>query len=108
MIEVSHLFLGLYPRPFIVAGYLRLRWSGIDKAVGLVRALITPYLEKAKEEGVPAWLEATTPHSRDVYAHLGFREVEQIKIGEGKADRTGNAVAGGEGITIYCMIAEPQ
>jgi hypothetical protein len=53
-------------------------------------------------------LEATTIRSRDVYAHLGFKEVEQIKIGAGKADKTGNLVEGGEGITIFCMIAEPN
>ena len=46
--------------------------------------------------------------SRDVYAHLGFKEVEQIQIGKGKADITGNLKEGGEGITIYCMIVEPQ
>lgn len=57
---------------------------------------------------MPAWLEATTKHSRDVYEHLGFLEVDQIQIGEGKTDRTGNLVDGGEGITIYCMIAEPN
>jgi hypothetical protein len=77
-------------------------------SIGLVRALITPYLQKASEEGVPAWLEATTVWSRDVYAHLGFKEVEQIHIGKGKVDITGNLKEGGEGITIYFMIVEPQ
>jgi hypothetical protein len=43
-----------------------------------------------------------------VYAHLGFREVEQIQIGAGKASPDGNALDGGEGISIYCMIAEPD
>ena len=46
--------------------------------------------------------------SRDVYTHLGFKEVEQIQIGKGKTDKTGNLKEGGEGITIYCMIAEPH
>ena len=77
-------------------------------SAGLVRALITPYLQKASEEGVPAWLEATTVRSRDVYAHLGFKEVEQIQIGKEKADTRGNLKEGGEGITIYCMIVEPK
>ena len=75
---------------------------------GLVRALIEPYLQKASEEGVPAWLEATTKRSRDVYEYLGFKEVEQIQIGAGKADLDGNLKEGGEGLTIYCMIAEPK
>ena len=57
---------------------------------------------------MPAWLEATTVRSRDVYAHLGFKEVEQIQIGAGKADKTGNLREGGEGLTIYIMIAEPK
>jgi hypothetical protein len=75
---------------------------------GLIRALIDPFLQKAADQGVPAWLEATNKHSRDVYEHLGFREVDQIRIGAGQADQTGNLIAGGEGITIFCMIAEPN
>ena len=75
---------------------------------GLIRALVDPYLQKAADEGVPAWLEATTKHSRDVYEHLGFREVDQIVIGEGKADVAGNITDGGKGITIFCMIIEPK
>lgn len=76
--------------------------------IGLVRAAMEPYLQKASEEGLPVWIEATTEHSRDVYAHLGFQLIDEVKIGAGKADRDGNARFGGEGATVYCMIAEPK
>jgi hypothetical protein len=66
-----------------------------------------PYIQKAAVEGVPVWIEATTRRSRDVYEFLGFKEVEQIVIGEERADSIGNVVEGGEGIVIYCMIIEP-
>ena len=75
--------------------------------LGVVTALLWTYLEKAREEGVPAWLEATTEHAKDVYISLGFKLVETIRLAEGKADKDGFRVEGGEGIAIYAMIAEP-
>lgn len=77
--------------------------------LGVARALIAPFLEKARQDNVPAWLEAINDHARDVYAHFGFHVVETVRIGEGKVDSTGN-VAGGErqGILVYGMIFEPE
>lgn len=76
--------------------------------VGVARALIIPFLKQAKEEGVPAYLEAITDHARDVYAHFGFRVVEVVTIGKGRASKKGDIVPGGEGIVLYAMIAEPK
>ena len=75
--------------------------------LGVITALLWTYLEKAREEGVPAWLEATTEHAKDVYISLGFKLVETIRLAESKADKDGFRVEGGEGIAIYAMIAEP-
>jgi hypothetical protein len=74
----------------------------------VARTLILPFLEKARLENVPAWLEATNDHARDVYSHFGFRVVEEVRIGVGKVDSTGNLAEGGEGILIYGMIAEVE
>jgi hypothetical protein len=74
----------------------------------MIRAIMETYLQKAQEEGVPAWLEASNEHARDVYIHLGFRLVEEIHLAVGKADKDGYRVTGGDGITVYAMIVEPK
>ncbi|KAL1968079.1 hypothetical protein VTN77DRAFT_2209 [Rasamsonia byssochlamydoides] len=73
---------------------------------GAVRALIDPYLQRARAQGLPVWLEAVTEHSRQVYKHLGFREVAQVRIAVSKANARGEFQEGGEGLLIYGMIAE--
>ena len=75
---------------------------------GAVRAIMDTYLNKAKEEGLPVWLESTNIHARDVYLHLGFKVVEEVWLAVGKADKFGNRIEGGEGIIIYAMIVEPD
>lgn len=62
-------------------------------------------LEKAREDNLPAWLEATNDHARDVYAHLGFKVVDRFRIGEGVVDSEGWTRENGEGVLIYVMIA---
>ncbi|KAL4820373.1 hypothetical protein BDW67DRAFT_180757 [Aspergillus spinulosporus] len=53
------------------------------KEKGVVRALVQPYLERAWKDGVSVWLEAVDEHSRDIYAHFGFRTVEVFRVGVG-------------------------
>ncbi|KAE8151672.1 hypothetical protein BDV25DRAFT_138595 [Aspergillus avenaceus] len=91
-------------RPF---WYLNLigRRPGRDEK-GVVRALIDPFLELARKDGVPAWLEAASEHSRGVYAHFGFRVVEEFRVGVGVCDRRGDLVDGGEGVPLWGMIYE--
>lgn len=64
-------------------------------------------MKQARDAGLPAWLEATNQHARDVYAHFGFKVVEEVVIGKGSIAPNGDLVAGGEGVVIYGMIAEP-
>ena len=78
------------------------------KEPGVIRALVEPYLHDARRQGVPAWLEATNVHARDVYTHLGFRIAETVRIQEGRANEKGDAEDGGEGIPLYGMIYEPM
>jgi hypothetical protein len=47
---------------------------------GAISAVVEPYLNRAREEGVPAWLEATNEHARDIYIHFGFRVVDTLKV----------------------------
>ncbi len=75
--------------------------------IGVIRALLEPYLLQAREVGLPTWLDATNEHARDVYAHFGFEVVEEVVIGKGCLDGKGNLVPGGEGVTVYGMIAKP-
>jgi len=67
--------------------------------------LILPFIQKAKQDGVPLWLEATSEHSKNVYEALGFQVVEELKIGKGRCDKKGNLVDGGEGVSMWAMIA---
>lgn len=76
--------------------------------LGVIRAVIEPYLQKAQDADLPVWLEATNEHARDVYAHFGFKVVEEVVIGEGSIDRNGNLVKGGKGVIIYGMLKEPS
>jgi hypothetical protein len=68
--------------------------------------LIDTYIQKAKEEKVPLWLESTNEHARDVYLHLGFKLVDVVTLQEGKADENGYRVEGGKGVKLFAMIHE--
>ncbi|KAJ9210139.1 hypothetical protein DTO166G4_8228 [Paecilomyces variotii] len=73
---------------------------------GAVRALIDPYLKKAREQGAAVWLEAITEHGKQVYEHLSFRTVAEVRIGVGKTNSKGEFDENGEGILVYGMMAE--
>lgn len=47
---------------------------------GLGTSLMQPILERCDRERVPAYLEATAPRNRDLYARNGFEVVEEIKL----------------------------
>ncbi|KAL7009393.1 hypothetical protein EMMF5_001024 [Cystobasidiomycetes sp. EMM_F5] len=61
----------------------------------------------ATQQGLPIWLESTTHHSRDIYAHLGFRVVGSFRLGIGHTASNGREQTGGHGVDIYCMLWEP-
>lgn len=64
----------------------------IPRVPGAVRAAMFPFMQKAKEKSEAIWLEASNLHSRDVYAHFGFKTVEVIFV---------------ETAEFSCMIWEP-
>lgn len=75
---------------------------------GLSSALIGKLQERAKQEGVPVWLEATTEYSAKVYAKLGFERVGPVVLGKGHADADGTKKVGGQGVVVQCMIWWPE
>jgi GNAT superfamily N-acetyltransferase len=50
---------------------------------GLGPALMRPIVERCDTEKVPAYLEATTPRNRALYARHGFEATEQFSLGPG-------------------------
>ncbi|OJI97620.1 hypothetical protein ASPVEDRAFT_37039 [Aspergillus versicolor CBS 583.65] len=73
---------------------------------GVVRALVDPYFKKAREQGVPLYLEAISEHARDVYEHLEFRTIAAVRLGVGRTNARGELDENGEGIMLYGMMAE--
>lgn len=62
---------------------------------GLGAALMRPMLERCDREGVPAYLEASSTRSRDLYARHGFELTEPFHLPDG-------------GPPLYCMWREPR
>lgn len=71
---------------------------------GAVSAVVRPWLEKVKQEGVIAYLFAADEHCRKVYKHYGFKEYETLKIGAGEVNKDGVEDSEGEGHSVYFMI----
>jgi GNAT superfamily N-acetyltransferase len=54
-------------------------WQG----KGLGGALLRPMLERCDREGMPAYLEASTPRNRALYERNGFEVTEQVDLPDG-------------------------
>ncbi|OAP62148.1 hypothetical protein AYL99_04351 [Fonsecaea erecta] len=68
------------------------------KDKGAVRAVIEPYINRAKEEKVPLWLVAGNERARDIYAYFGFRVVRAIYSYPGDSKE-------GDGVVVsWCMV----
>ncbi|OAL39504.1 hypothetical protein AYO20_01374 [Fonsecaea nubica] len=92
-------------RPFYHLSFLA-RNPARPRVPGSINAVMTPFLERAKAEGVPAWLEATTPQAVRLYERFGFRVVEEIVVGKGRVDALGWPAQGENagGVTAWAMI----
>jgi hypothetical protein len=75
---------------------------------GAVRAVLEPFIARARSEGLPIWLEAGTERARDVYVYFGFKVVDMFVSGRGQYDRQGAPVKGGTGclMTELAILAE--
>ena len=74
------------------------------KAQAAVDACIKPFMNKAKEEGVPVWTEASTDEKKAENERWGFKVAEECVIGKGLVDGQGVPKEGGEGVTCWAMI----
>ncbi|TVY85293.1 putative N-acetyltransferase [Lachnellula suecica] len=75
---------------------------------GLCSAIIKQQQEIAARDGLPLWIEATTEHSKGIYAKLGFETIDEIVLGKGKANADGLPCKGGPGVKTWTMIWRPQ
>lgn len=70
---------------------------------GSITAVVQPFLDRAKDEGFPVWLEAVDEKSARLYEHFGFKLVEKVTVGKGEVNSFGYP-GGGEGVSGWCMI----
>ncbi|KAJ7220314.1 hypothetical protein GGX14DRAFT_355419 [Mycena pura] len=98
----------LIERGYHATDHYRLEITATDpeyQGKGFCSLLAKEGLEKCQSK--PVTLEATTTHSRDVYAHLGFETVEAITLGLGQVNARGLRVRDKEssvGFAVTVMI----
>ncbi|KAK3361611.1 hypothetical protein B0T24DRAFT_111586 [Lasiosphaeria ovina] len=74
---------------------------------GLAGVLLGEMKERARSDGRPLWLEATTPLSRDLYKKHGFTTVGELVLGKGTTGAGGLREKGGPGVTVWSMVWRP-
>ena len=75
---------------------------------GLCSAIMKKFQEIATRDQCPVWLEATTEKSMKLYSKLGWRVVDEITLGKGKASAGGLQCKGGEGVRVWTMVWRPE
>lgn len=77
------------------------------KDKGAVRAVIEPYVARARREGIPLWLVAANERARDVYAYFGFRVVKVLKSFCNQRTRSGDGLGDEDEqiVETWCMVA---
>lgn len=68
------------------------------------KACVDHFLNQAKKEEVPVWLETASEETKKDYESLGFRVCEEVVIGKGKVNTKGWPEEGGEGVKTWAMI----
>ncbi|KAI1621533.1 hypothetical protein EDD37DRAFT_638370 [Exophiala viscosa] len=72
----------------------------LRKDKGAVRAVIEPYVARAKKEGLPIWLVAANERARDVYQYFGFSVVGIVwSYPKGRVEGDGQ-----KGVPTWCMV----
>lgn len=69
-----------------------------------VKACMDVFLNKARKEEVPVWLETASEASKKEYEAMGFRICEEVTIGKGRVNAKGWPEEGGEGVNTWAMI----
>lgn len=88
--------------------YVFIMGTSVDRQrQGLASALLLDMQERARVDGRPLWLEATTEPSLALYLKYGFQNHGEIILGKGKVGRDGLPMKSGEGIVIWSMSWRP-
>jgi hypothetical protein len=80
------------------------RVPGREDVYGATGAVTLPFLTKARDEGVPVWLEAMDSRAVAVCEHYGFRVCEVVMVGVGRVGADGWPKEGGEGVKWWGML----
>lgn len=84
--------------------YVFIMGTSLDRRrEGLATSLLENMKERARADGRPIWLEATTELSLALYLKHGFRNHGEVILGKGKVGCNGLAKKDGEGIVIWSM-----
>ncbi|KAI5865995.1 hypothetical protein GGS23DRAFT_363707 [Durotheca rogersii] len=75
---------------------------------GLASTLLVYMQDKARSDGRPLWIEATTVKARDLYAKHGFEVVTEVNLGKGQVGPDGLVKKGGEGVAVWPMVWRPE
>lgn len=75
---------------------------------GLAPQHIRRMQERARQEGSPMFLEASSEKARDVYRKCGFEVVEELVLGRGTHGEGGEKEKGGEGVRLWAMVWTPE
>lgn len=62
----------------------------------------------AQSTGHVIWSEATTALSCRAHVRAGFEVMEEIRIGKGQCDASGEAEDGGEGVPMFGLVWRPK
>ncbi|KAH8660306.1 hypothetical protein BX600DRAFT_513922 [Xylariales sp. PMI_506] len=82
------------------------RDPSVPKVPGAISAVVTPFLDRAKQDGLKVWLEATSPEVAELYEHYGFKILEEITVGQGRVDANGGFLTGGPGVKAWLMLVD--
>jgi len=69
-----------------------------------VKEAMTVYLDRAKKEEVPIFLEASSQESKSEFEKWGFKAVEEVSIGQGRVDGRGWPTSEGSGLKVWGMV----
>lgn len=74
---------------------------------GAVRAVIEPFVAKARKDGDPVWLVAGNERAKNVYEYFGFRVVKVLRSFPTDRMKAEGALSGKdmEGVRTWCMVA---
>ena len=80
-----------------------------EQGKGLGSALMEEVKRVCKEDGnASCWLEATSLGSRASYERLGWKLMEEVTIGQGRAGADGLPKEGGKGVKYWAMLYRPS